>query len=105
VLDCFAPRRDEIFQKLNFYKLRSKVELKKNDQIFVEQNFLGAGFADPRSLKLGYRNYGAKHSQDYSSDYHLKRIAAKIPESELDLTYEKSFDDLNKLLKISINDS
>ena len=29
ILDCFAERRDEIFQKLNFYKLRSQVVIKK----------------------------------------------------------------------------
>jgi folate-binding protein YgfZ len=103
ILDCFAPRRDEIFQKLNFYKLRSKVELKKNDEIFLEQNFLGVGFVDPRSSQLGYRNYQAKQDLVYSQEYHFKRIAAKIPESELDLTYEKSlilefgFDELNAI--------
>ena len=103
ILDCFAPRRDEIFQKLNFYKLRSKVELKKNDEIFVEQNFLGFGFDDPRSSELGYRNYQFKEISDYSKEYHFRRISAKIPESELDLTYEKSlilefgFDELNAI--------
>ena len=103
VLDCFASRRDEIFQKLNFYKLRAQVEIKKNDEIFVGQNFLGIGFVDPRNSQLGNRTYENKPAQGDESNYHFKRICLKIPESELDLTYEKSlilefgFDDLNAI--------
>ena len=94
LLDCFASRRDEILQKLNFYKLRSKVTIKKNDELLVLHNFSGEGFADPRHSKLGHHLYSdTLPLTTYPSplQYNFKRIALKIPESEQDLTYEKSF--------------
>ncbi len=91
MLDCFAPRRDEILQKLNFYKLRSQVVLKKNDELVVSQNFSGEGFADPRHSDLGFRSYSNNESQQSQDSYNFKRISLKIPKSEQDLTYEKSF--------------
>ncbi len=100
VVDCFAARRDEILQKLNFYKLRSKVEIKKNDELFVtqsfsDQNFSESSFVDPRHTGLGFRNYSKiqpRQSKNLNQNlYHLQRINLKIPESEHDLTYEKSF--------------
>ena len=35
LLDCLLSRRDEIFKKLNFYKLKSQVKLEKNDAIKI----------------------------------------------------------------------
>lgn len=113
ILDCFEPRRDEILQKLKFYKLRSKVEIIKNDELFVMQilgteNVSFRKFQDPRHQNLGFRSYlqkAQKNSFEFSSqgEYDLLRISNKIAESELDLTYEKSFilefafDDLNAI--------
>ncbi len=91
MLDCFAARRDEIVKKLNFYKLRAKVEIKKNDELQVTQSFSSGQFADPRHAELGFRTYSTNVSQESQNSYHAKRIALKIPESEHDLTYEKSF--------------
>lgn len=123
-LDCFSSRRDEIFAKLKFYKLRAQVELVKNDDYEIAQNFArdaesseGLVFNDPRHQDLGKRIYrkitaaensSAKNSTAQNSqtpddinEYHYRRICLKIPESEHDLTYEKSiiaefgFDNLN----------
>lgn len=98
LLDCLSSRRDEIIKKLNFYKLRAAVEIKKNDELFVAQNLAGYGFIDPRHTNLGYRFYGTKSEiaaleKNLLSEeaYHFLRIQNKIPESENDLTYEKSF--------------
>ena len=91
MLDCFSPRRDEILQKLSFYKLRSKVVIQKNDELQVSQNFSNSGFPDPRHSSLGYRSYTKNESDQSDNSYHLARIFNKIPESEHDLTYEKSF--------------
>lgn len=91
ILDCFAPRRDEILQKLSFYKLRSKVVIQKNDELQVSQNFSNSGFPDPRHPSLGHRSYTNTQSEQSDDSYHLARILNKIPESEHDLTYEKSF--------------
>jgi folate-binding protein YgfZ len=157
MLDCFAPRRDEILKKLNFYKLRAQVEIKKNDELKIFQSFEDAtsSFSDPRSPNLGHRIYStdlrlrtcppSRCDESETADsraphrsvldirekrsaanllftaiagrdggqvltpcalrlgYDLTRISLKIPESELDLTYEKSFilefgfDDLNAI--------
>ncbi len=114
MIDCLASRRDEILQKLNFYKLRSKIEIIKNDELAVGQVFSDEDlsldgilkFSDPRNKELGYRIYAplplekintiieySDNSVELNSEafYHYKRITLKIPESEHDLTYEKSF--------------
>ncbi len=91
MIDCAADRRDEIMKKLNFYKLRSQVEIKKNDELKVFYNQENKGFIDPRSPKLGSRFYQKNLSAEQSSFYHFNRISLKIPESDHDLTYEKSF--------------
>ncbi|NBV06337.1 MAG: folate-binding protein [Proteobacteria bacterium] len=106
MLDCFAARRDEIIQKLNFYKLRSKVVIKKNDELQVFFFEKSGKFIDPRNSNLGYRTYLTKDQKDFTVEkilYDFKRISLKIPESEADLTYDKSFilefgfDDLNAI--------
>lgn len=103
ILDCFEPRRDEILKKLNFYKLRSQVEIKKNDDLKVFSTHEKVGFVDPRNQKLGYRLYTKSDEKQNDEQYHFNRIQLKIPESEHDLTYEKSFilefgfDDLNAI--------
>lgn len=102
-LDCFKDRRDEIARKLNFYKLRSKVTVKKNDDITIasniekdlEQNINGKIFADPRSEKMGNRIYffddNFKQNEILEPIYyHQARLKNKIAESEHDLTFEKS---------------
>lgn len=108
-LDCYAARRDEIFTKLNFYKLRAKVQIIKNDNLIVANNFQEDArfFSDPRDIALGFRGYLPKSEltelQNDSDSYNYCRISLKIPESEQDLTYEKSianefgFDNLNAI--------
>lgn len=111
-LDCFEPRRDEIIKKLKFYKLRSKVEIIKDDALICVQYFTNSedkkGIKDPRHLNLGFRGYITEEQKSGCeilphSQYDMLRIENKIPESELDLTYEKSiilefgFDDLNAI--------
>ncbi len=98
ILDCFAPRRDEILQKLNFYKLRSKVEIIKNDSLMAAQNLdvedkYPLQFSDPRHQNLKNRIYikNPEISQNNQAKYSFLRIQNKIPESENDLTYDKSF--------------
>lgn len=108
-IDCLDSRRDEILKKLNFYKLRAQVVIKKNDELLAAQSLtLKEGFADPRHSSLGNRIYIKKSEAENftncdESFYNFVRIKNKIPESELDLTYEKSFilefgfDDLNAI--------
>ena len=70
-IDCYLPRRDEIVKKLNFYKLRSKVEIKINDEIgvfFSKENGEGLSFEDPRNVKMGYRSYFLKDKISINQD-------------------------------------
>ncbi len=95
ILDCAAARCDEIVKKLNFYKLRSQVLIKKNDELQVFHNQSSKGFRDPRHPDLGYRFYcsGPSLTTENSppNNYDFTRISLKIPEGESDLTYDKSF--------------
>ncbi len=116
-LDCYQLRVDEIIAKLKLYKLRSKIDIVRNDKMlvaFIEKDLecnlsakFFAEFFDPRCKDLGKRVYFIKNEatkEKYISDqsqYHKLRINNKIAEGEYDLTYEKSlilefaFDDLN----------
>jgi len=115
-LDCAKLRRDEIFTKFKFYKLRSKIEIIKNDEIKIfwcqeklEKNLSEVCnnliFKDPRHNELGFRFY-CKNDISTTKDpakYNYQRISLKIPEDEKDLTQEKSiiaefnFDNLNAI--------
>jgi folate-binding protein YgfZ len=97
-LDCANSRCDEIIRKLNFYKLRAAVTIKKNEEILIAQSLSDLGFKDPRNKNLGYRIYATKAELEKISNellsvenYHFLRIKNKIAEGEFDLTYEKSF--------------
>lgn len=110
-LDCFEERIDEIIKKLNFYKLKSDVFIRKNDEIKVfsclDENFdkkSGFIFQDPRKSEMGYRIYhNEKNDFEVEEKYHYQRILLKLCESEYDLTYEKSiinefgFDEINAI--------
>ncbi|MDX2082922.1 MAG: hypothetical protein SFV53_02920, partial [Rickettsiales bacterium] len=77
-LDCALSRRDEIIQKLNFYKLRAQVLIKKNDEIKIFHNFSQSGFVDPRHQNLGFRFYTKENLLNSTSDlslYNFKRIS------------------------------
>ncbi len=110
-LDCFEERIDEIIKKLNFYKLKSDVFIRKNEEIkafsCLDENFdkkFGFVFQDPRNQKMGYRIYHNQESDfENEAKYHHQRILLKLCESEYDLTYEKSiinefgFDEINAI--------
>jgi folate-binding protein YgfZ len=117
LVDCCKERVDEIVQKLSFYKLRSKVEIaKENFAVIVSKSEIG--FVDPRNSKMGYRDFAPNHlnlkplsqrtlgsqdagrdpsvrwddgvNDDNESEYNFHRINLKIPDDS-DLTYDKSF--------------
>lgn len=127
LVDCCLDRVEEIIKKLSFYKLRLKVEMKKEEELLVVSGKLlvggGVSFVDPRNAELGYRaiiargfcdaviQNGDEQSEllcqgDVSScsddEYNFRRINLKIPDDS-DLTFEKSFplefgfDDLNAI--------
>jgi hypothetical protein len=100
-VDCALEKVDEIIQKLSFYKLRSKVEIaKENLAIFVSDKPLVVSkeeicFVDPRNSRMGYRSLVARSldnatGQSINDDYNFHRLNLKIPDDS-DLTYDKSF--------------
>lgn len=96
MIDCSKNEIDEIIKKLGFYKLRSAVEIKKNEQILIAQSLDNIGFKDPRNANLGYRIYGEKSELENLNllpidEYHFLRIQNKVAEGAFDLTKEKSF--------------
>ncbi len=109
LLDCCKEKVDEIVQKLSFYKLRSKVEIRKEDLV-VEVSIGsetclqdGISFIDPRNGKVGVRNFSdslsfknipttlnmASSGVD-TLKYNFNRLNLKLPDDS-DLTFNKSF--------------
>jgi folate-binding protein YgfZ len=98
LIDCAANEIDEIVKKLNFYKLKAQVEIKKNEDLLIAQSLENIGFADARCKNLGFRIYATKEELEEVKDkliplnqYHYLRIKNKIAEGEFDLIKEKSF--------------
>lgn len=110
LIDCAESEVDEIIKKLNFYKLRSAVEIKKSKDLLIAQSLENIGFRDCRNENLGFRIYAKKeelekvqHKLISLNQYHYLRISNKIAEGVFDLVKEKSFileygfDDLNAI--------
>jgi folate-binding protein YgfZ len=96
ILDCHILEVDDIIKKLNLYKLRSQIEIKKNENLFVIFNTQSLGFIDPRANNFGFRFYvNEQDLKNYSTQdlilYHQRRIDFKIPEGYYDLTKDKSY--------------
>ena len=96
IIDCHIFEADEIIKKLNLYKLRSQVEIKKNQNLSVIFNTESLGFVDPRAKDFGYRFYVDQEDlKNYETQnlifYHQRRINFKIPEGYYDLTKDKSY--------------
>ena len=96
ILDCHIFEADEIIKKLNLYKLRSQIEIKKNPNLFVIFNTQSLGFVDSRAKDFGYRFYVQQADlKNYQTQnfifYHQRRISFKIPEGYYDLTKDKSY--------------
>lgn len=109
LVDCSASYADEIVKKLNFYKLRAKVEITKSDlQVAaliskkpenISDNVIC--YEDPRSKKIGSRLIGSEADlrslinsnnleEDGIEQYNYHRLGLKLPD-DTDLTYDKSF--------------
>jgi folate-binding protein YgfZ len=91
LVDCDSTRVDEIIQKLSFYKLRSKVEIKKEELNVVVSDEIG--FVDPRNSEMGFREFvdcNKVKAVRNDDEYNLRRINLKLPDDS-DLTFDKSF--------------
>ena len=95
-LDCHISQIDNIIAKLNLFKLRSQVSIRKNTEIAVIFNLNNQGFSDPRLQDFGYRNYvvidnNTEYPSDDQSNYHQRRFQFNLVEGCYDLTVDKSF--------------
>lgn len=102
--DIPQTRANEIIQKLNLYKLRSKVTINLCPEYkvisFLNEPISSINelivFSDPRNNSLGYRSYIQNNIiiEKLTPDkyaYNLARIENFIPEGDQDLIPEQSF--------------
>ncbi|MFT3998020.1 MAG: folate-binding protein [Asticcacaulis sp.] len=80
-IDVDAGLRDELFTKLNLFKLRAKVTLSRPDaQVYAD---LEDGLPDPRHSGL-FRFYGTDDARGNLSDYTRFRLTQGLAEPGLD---------------------
>ena len=103
LIDCAGMQRDGLLQRLQFYKLRSKVDFGPVDGGIVA----GVGDApagavvDPRTPLLGWRHYGSTRGDISDAAYEAHRIGLGVADSAADIgsgtlfPHEANLDQLN----------
>jgi folate-binding protein YgfZ len=87
LMDCAGMQRDALLQRLQFYKLRSKVDFGPVDGGIVA----GVGDAppgavvDPRTPLLGWRHYGSARGDASDAAYEAHRIGLGVADSAADI--------------------
>ncbi|MBU6297309.1 MAG: folate-binding protein YgfZ [Alphaproteobacteria bacterium] len=81
LIDCRHEAREALIKRLSMYRLRSKVDISRRDDIGVFTG-LNSGVTDPRLQALGGRALMPKHepAQDGAQDYLAKRLELGVPE-------------------------
>lgn len=103
LIDCAGLQREALLTRLQFYKLRSKVEFGEVDGgIAAGTGPAPAGAAtDPRTPLLGWRQYGTSQGQVAQHPYDIHRIGLGIADSVADIgsgtlyPHEANLDQLN----------
>lgn len=108
IIDITATDAPKLASKLKMYKLRSKINLTlENDLFFVYQSWpkeqeeqheeaedvkSDYGFKDPRREGMGYRYYNndALHVSGEPGDYDIHRVCMNVPEGAGDIERDKS---------------
>ncbi|MCB1465536.1 MAG: folate-binding protein YgfZ [Nitratireductor sp.] len=98
LVDVDARMRDDLVKRLNFYKLRAKVEIAPAGeamQVFAvwdgEAQGGGIAFPDPRLSEMGTRFYGEAAPQGEEADYDAHRLVLGMPEGGVDYAYGDTF--------------
>ena len=87
LMDCAGMQRDALLQRLQFYKLRSRVDFGPVDGGIVA----GVGDAppgavvDPRTPLLGWRHYGSTRGDAFDAAYEAHRIGLGVADSAADI--------------------
>lgn len=95
LVDCASQRRGGLIEKLNFYKLRSKVRIAPRDEVEVGVGPGGGGqpicYPDPRLAALGDRFVVPKGTLPQATGYDAWRMELGVAGSEADIGEDKLF--------------
>lgn len=82
-IDCDSGQKEALIQRLNLYKLRTKVDIQHANEFFVFYDLDPAlnnlCFADPRLTDLGYRVYSKEMLSQDTSGYDDFCISYGVP--------------------------
>ena len=93
LIDAAEGVADDLVKRLSMFKLRSKVDLARVDLPVTR----GTGPApagaltDPRDPAMGWRLYGAALTQGEAPDWDALRVAARVPETGIELQIGDSY--------------
>ncbi len=93
LLDCEGgARAKDLYERLNKYRLRSKVALSVEESVPVYAVLGGdAGLPDPRDVDLGRRSFERPDGDEQTfAAWDARRIALGIPDGSRDMEIEKS---------------
>ncbi len=83
LLDCEAERADDLAKRLSLYRLRRKIEIARDDTVYVlwsKEHFDGA-VLDPRLPELGFRAIAeSPDAPDGDDEYRAHRLSLGVPE-------------------------
>lgn len=89
ILDCEADAADELVKRLSLYRLRRKIELRRDDAVVVhwQQQPGDGGAPDPRLASLGQRWLAPASADDQSADdaWLTHRLSLGVPEGQAEL--------------------
>lgn len=95
LLDAQADRREALIQRLNLYRLRSKVRVEPVDgAVWAAWGAdPGEGWVrDPRLPGLGWRDYGREAAEDAGEDaYDAHRLELGVPDPARDCEPDRTF--------------
>ena len=88
LIDCPCPQRDPLLKRLQFYKLRAKIDVDVDEHRKVYVVFDGdapGALRDPRPADMGKRLYSRRASADGGThEYHERRISLGFAEGGMD---------------------
>lgn len=96
LLECAAPVRDDLIQRLTRFRLRARVDIRTREDLAA---VAFAGGPDPRSPQAPPRAYlpiavapaGDETAQHQATEYQAARIAAGIAEAPMDFAPQEVF--------------
>ncbi|MDP9138299.1 MAG: folate-binding protein [Pseudomonadota bacterium] len=88
LIDCALAQRDALLKRLQFYKLRAKIDVQVDEQRKIHAVFDGhapGAVTDPRPTGLGERLYARQAPADSGAhEYHERRVALGFAEGGMD---------------------